>query len=98
MRVAKGFADLAPPSLGWGESRRESPALTWAEQWSWQADQPAATQTQAQASSWSTLTIYPTHDLLGRVRGLALQIQSCRVTTTQGHNRVPWRSLVRSQY
>jgi hypothetical protein len=43
-------------------------------------------------------SIFPIHDLLGRVNGPVLWIQSCRVSVTQGNNRISQRSLVRSQY
>lgn len=44
----------------------------------------ASTQAHIQGSELS----HPNHELLEKVKGLVLQIQSCRISTIQGNNRI----------
>jgi hypothetical protein len=69
---------------------RKLALVVWAQE-SWQTDNPA-TQLQIQGFELAHLNIYSIYELLDFVKGLALQIQSCRISMTQGNNRISKRS------
>ena len=52
----------------------------------------SATQAQIQGFELAYSNIYPIYYLLEYVKGLVLQIQSCRISTTQTNNRRSERS------
>ena len=45
-------------------------------------------QVQIQGFEWAHPNIYPIYHLLEYMKGLVLQIQSCRISMTQGNNRI----------
>ena len=49
--------------------------------------------TQIQGLELSHPSIYPIYELLECMKGLDLQIQSCRISMTQGNSRISERSL-----
>ena len=48
----------------------------------------ATTQALIQGFVLAHPNIYPIYELLACVKGLVLQIQSCRISMTQGNNRI----------
>lgn len=48
---------------------------------------PASTQAQTQGYVLAYPQIHPVYNLLEDVKGLGLQIQSCRISMTKGNNR-----------
>ena len=52
----------------------------------------ATTQAQIQGFELAHPNIYPIYELLECMKGPVLQIQSCRISMTQGNNRISKRS------
>ena len=50
------------------------------------------TQAQTQDTEFAQPSIYPRYELLEHMKGLVLQNQSYRISTTQGNNRISERS------
>ena len=59
----------------------------------WQTDHPYKYLYQNQGYKLAHASIHPVYDLLDHVKGLILQIQSCRSYMKQRNNRIPKRSL-----
>lgn len=58
----------------------------------WQIDQLSYHQTHIQGIESTNHNIYVYCDLLNSRKGLVLQIRSCRISMTRGHNRISERS------
>ena len=60
--------------------------------WAWQncglTSSATVTQALIQGFELASSNIYPIYGLLEDVKGSVLQIQSCRISTTQGNNRI----------
>ena len=58
----------------------------------WTQDQLTSTQAQIQGFALDHPNIYPIYELLESVKDPVLQSQSCRISMTQGNNRISERS------
>lgn len=81
-----------PHSVGTGELAQN---LNWGEQFWWELglSHSAPTQAQSQCSDLTLPTIWPTHDQLEHMKGLALRNYGSRISRTQGNGRISQRSL-----
>ena len=80
--MAQSFAWAVMESWPWWRGHGRAGKLT----------NSATTQVLIQAFELAHPNIYPISELLEHVKGLVLQIQSCRISMTQGNNRTSERS------
>ena len=92
------MVELSPPLAAAALRRVVELALVAPAQESWRAEQPSSTQAQIQGFESAHPNIHPVCELLELMKGPLLQIQSRRISMTQGSNRRSERSPVIIQY